>query len=148
MEEIHASIAQETLQAKNEYRDRIDLLHSRIHLLTGRDRLLMTAYLERGSSIRELARLTGVNDTIIARQIRKLTERLLDGEYITCVRNRSRFTKTEMAIAKDYFLTGLSMRVIAAEHHLTHYRVRQTVRRIRRLVAAIQQQEPAPNLSS
>lgn len=141
MKEIHANIAQRTLEAKNECRYRIDLLRSRIHLLTGTDRLLMTMHLERGNSIRQLARLTSVNDTMIARRIRKLTKRLLDGEYVTCLRNRNKFTKTEMAIAKAYFLTGLSMKEIAAEHHLTYYHTRQTVRKIRWIIAAIRQQD-------
>jgi len=148
MKEMHANITHTTLEAKNERRDRIDLLRSRIHLLTGRDRLLMTMYLETGNSIRQIARVAGVVDTIIARRIRKLTKRLLDGEYITCLRNRNKFTKTEMAVAKDYFLTGLSMKTIAAEHHLTYYHTRETVRRIQRIIADIRQQEPALNLSS
>ena len=143
MKEIHANIAETTVEARNKCRDRIDLLRSRIHLLAGRDRLLMTMYLERGNSIRQLARLTGVNDTIIARRMRRLAKRLLDGEYIACLRNRDKFTKVEMAIAKDYFLTGLSIKTIATEHHLTYYRTRETIRRIQRVIAAITQQEPA-----
>lgn len=139
MEEIHANITQEALEAKNERRDRIDLLRSRIHLLTGRDRLLITMYLERGNSIRQIARVAGIDDTMMARRIRKLTKRLLDGQYITCLRNRNKFTKAEMAIAKDYFLTGLSMKQIAEEHHLTYYHTRETVSKIRWIVAAIRQ---------
>ena len=142
MEEIHANITQKALEAKNERRDRIDLLRSRIHLLTGRDRLLMTMYLERGNSIRQIARVAGIDDTMMARRIRKLTKRLLDGQYITCLRNRNKFTKAEMTIAKDYFLTGLSIKIIAAEHHLTYYHTRETVRRIQRIIADIRQQEP------
>ena len=67
----------------------------------------------------------------------------LDGEYITCLRNHNKFTKAEMAIAKDYFLTGLSMKTIAAEHCLTYYHARKAVRRIKRIIADIQKQEPA-----
>jgi hypothetical protein len=142
MKEIHANITRKTLEAKNECRDRIDLLRSRIHLLAGRDRLLMTMYLEKGNSIRQIARVAGVVDTVIARRIRKLTKRLLDGEYITCLRNQSKFTKTELAIAKDYFLVGFSIKTVAAKHRVTYYCARETVRKIRRLIAAIQQQNP------
>ena len=101
-------------------------------------------YLERGNSIRQIARVAGVVDTVIARRIRKLTKRLLDGEYITCLRNQSKFTKTELAIAKDYFLLGLSIKTVAAKHRVTYYRARETVRKIRRLIAAIQQQNLRP----
>jgi predicted DNA-binding protein YlxM (UPF0122 family) len=142
MKEIHTNIEESTLEAKNEYRHRIDLLRTRVHLLTGRDRLLMTMYLERGNSIRQIARVAGVADTVIARRIRKLTKRLLDGEYIMCLRNQSKFTRTEMAIARDYFLLGLSIKKTALKHRLTYYRARETVRRIRHLIAATQQQYP------
>lgn len=144
MKAIHTNIGQGTREVRKECRERIDLLRSRIHLLSGRDRLLMTMYLDRGNSIRQLARLIGVDDTILARKIRRLAERLLDGQYIDCLRNRNRFTTVEMAIARDYFLTGLSIKRIAAEHGFTYYRTRETIRKIQRLIAAIRQQEPPP----
>ena len=113
MERIHANISQKLSKAKNNYRDRIDLLRSRVGLLTGKDKLLMTMYLENGNSFRQMARLVGVNEVTIARRIHKLTKRLIDGEYITCLRNRNKFTKAELDIAKDYFLLGTSIRKIA-----------------------------------
>jgi len=140
MRKIHANIPQRTSNAKNEYRDRIELLRSRMNLLTGKDKLLMTMYLDKGNSFRQMARLADVNDTIIARRIYKIMKRLIDGEYITCLRNRNKFTKTEMAIAKDYFLTGLSMKKIATRQHLTYYRVRETLKKIQRVISAIRQE--------
>jgi predicted DNA-binding protein YlxM (UPF0122 family) len=129
-----AKISERTLKAQNEYRDRIDLLRSRVNLLTGKDRLLMTMYLENSNSFRQMARLAGVNESRIARKIHKVTKRLIDGEYITCLRNRDKFSKTEMAIAKDYFLGGLSMKKIAGKRHRSYYRVRETLKKIQRLV--------------
>lgn len=96
-------------------------------------------YLDKGNSFRQMARLAGVNDTIIARRIHKLIKRLIDGQYITCLRNRSKFTKTEMALARDYFLTGLSMKKIAAKQHLTYYRVREILKKIQRVISTIEQ---------
>lgn len=140
MRKIHANIPQRTSNAKNEYRDRIDLLRSRMNLLTGKDKLLLTMYLDKGNSFRQMARLADVNDTIIARRIYKIMKRLIDGEYITCLRNRNEFTKTEMAIAKDYFLTGLSIKKIATKQHLTYYRVRETLKKIQRVISTIRQE--------
>ena len=122
---------------KNEYRDRIDLLRSRVNLLTGKDKLLMTMYLENANSFRQMARLAGVNETRIARRIHKVTKRLIDGEYITCLRNSKKFSKTEMAIAKDYFLLGLSMKKIAGKRRRSYYRVRETLKKIQRLVTIV-----------
>ena len=140
MRKIYANIPKRASNAKNEYRDRIDLLRSRMNLLTGKDKLLMTMYLDKGNSFRQMARLAGINDTIIARRIYKIMKRLIDGEYITCLRNRNKFTKTEMAIAKDYFLTGLSIKKIATKQHLTYYRVRETLKKIQRVISTIRQE--------
>ena len=129
-----AKISERTLKAQNEYRDRIDLLRSRVNLLTGKDKLLMTMYLENSNSFRQMARLAGVNESSIARKIHRVTKRLIDGEYITCLRNQDKFSKTEMAIAKDYFLLGLSMKKIAGKRRRSYYRVRETLKKIQRLV--------------
>ena len=130
MKRIHVNIAQSCLTAKKEYRERIDLLQSRINLLSGKDKLLMTMYLKNGNSFRQMAQLAGVNETSIARRIHRITKRLIDGEYITCLRSRDKFTKAEMGIAKDYFLTGLSIKKIATKRHSSYYRIRKTVKKI------------------
>ena len=131
MKEIHSNILQKALEVKDLYRDRVDLLHSRLDLLNGKDRLLMTMHLENGNSFRQIAHLTGINETSIARRIHKLTERLIDSEYITCLQNRNKFTTHQMVIAKDYFMRGLSMQRIAAKRHSTYYSIKQTLKEIR-----------------
>jgi predicted DNA-binding protein YlxM (UPF0122 family) len=134
MEGIHENIAAGALKERNRYRERIDLLRSRIYLLTGKDRLMMTMYLENGNSFRQLARLAGVSESNITRRIHKITKRLIDGEYIMCLRNRDKFTGGEMATARDYFLQGLSIRKIAMERNLTHYRIQETLKKIKKLI--------------
>lgn len=135
MKYIHENSAQESKQGKNEYRDRIDLLRRRVDLLVGKDRLLMTMYLENGNSFRQMARLTGVNEASIARRIHRVIRRLINGEYITCLRNRDKFTLAEMNIAKDYFLKGLSIKKIAKRRHCSYYRVRQSLKKIQQLIS-------------
>jgi predicted DNA-binding protein YlxM (UPF0122 family) len=137
MEAIHQNISDERKETRNIYRDRIDLLRSRVELLTGKDRLLMTMYLENGNSFRQMARLAGVNETSIARRIHKVTQRLIDSEYITCLRNRDKFASNEMAVARDYFLSGLSIKKISRRRRLTYYSVRQTLKKIQKLVEII-----------
>ena len=134
MKKIHENIPRRTLKIKKEYLDRIDLLRSRASMLTGKDKLLMTMYLRNGNSFRQMAWLAGVNEVSIARRIHKVTKRLIDGEYITCLRNRDKFTRTEMAVAKDYFLLALSQRKIAVKRNCTVYRIRKILKRIQQLV--------------
>jgi len=134
MKKIHENIPQSSVKARAEYRDRIDLLRSRVELLTGKDKMLMTMYMENGNSFRQMARLSGVNEASIARRIHKVTKRLINGEYITCLRNRNRLDRGELDIAKDYFLAGLSMKKIAKKRDTTYYCVRKTLRKIQGII--------------
>jgi predicted DNA-binding protein YlxM (UPF0122 family) len=134
METIKENISEELLTKKEKYRNKVDLLLSRLSLLSGEDKLLMIMYWENGNSLRQISKLAGVNRATIARRIYKLTERLMEGQYITCLRNRNRFTKSEMAIAKDYFMLGLSMKKISNKRNWSYYKVRQTLEKIKRLL--------------
>ena len=112
------------------------MLRSRLNLLSGTDKLLMTMYIEHGNSIRQIARIRGVSETSIARRIRAITKRLTDGPYIDCLRKRDKLTSRQLAIAKDYYLMGLSMRQIAAKRRRSYYRVRDTINEIQSIVNA------------
>lgn len=91
----------------------------------------MKMYLEKGNNFRQLALLTGIHERNMARKIEKITKRLINSEYITCLRNRDRFNQAELAVAKEYFLTGLSIRQIAAKRHTTYYQVRKIIDKIK-----------------
>jgi transposase len=42
-----------------------------------------------------------------------------------------------MYIAKAYFLMGLSIRKIAAKHHISIYRIRETLKKVQELVELV-----------
>ena len=134
MEKVHGNSPEDISTEKNVYRDRIELLRGRISLLTGKDKLLMTMYIENGNTFRQMARLAGVNESSIARRIRKITKRLIDGEYIKCLRNRDKFTRAEMAFAKDYFLLGLSQRRITFKRNYSTHQMRKILKRIQQII--------------
>lgn len=134
METIHENISQKMLENKNRHRDEIDLLRSRLNLLDGTEKVLMTMYIENGNSFRQIARLLGVNETSIARRIHGLMERLISGEYISCLRNCGKFSRHQMEIARDYFLMGLSIRKIAAKRHQSYYHVHKILGEIQSLI--------------
>ena len=138
MKRIHENITEQAINIKSPHRDGIELLRSRLNLLSGTDKLLMTMYIEHGNSIRQIARIRGASETRIARRIRAISKRLLDGPYIDCLRYRDRLTSLQLAIAKDYYLMGLSMRRIAAKRRWSYYRVRDTLVEIKTVVAATQ----------
>lgn len=116
-------------------RDKIDLLRCRAGLLRGRDGALMQMYLNGTGTIGQMARLAGVNEANVARRIHKLVRRLLDGQYITCLRSWDKFSDEEIEIARDYFIDGLPMTEIADRREITYYQVRKTMRKIQRLTS-------------
>ncbi len=132
------SRALKRIQRKSEteetLKDNIELLRCRAGLLTGKDKALIQMYLDNANTYRQMARISGVNEANIARRIHKVIRRLLDGEYITCLRNRDQFTPVQMEIAHDYFILGISMKNIATRHEVTIYTVRKTMRQIQHLV--------------
>ena len=131
MKQHQENVSEELLAAKGGYRDRADLLRSRLCMLSGQDRLLMTMYWENGISIRQISRLTGISRSTIDRRLNKLTRRLMKGEYIIYLRNSKKFNKKEMAIAKDYILLGKSMKKIAEKRETSYYHVRNILGNIK-----------------
>ena len=139
MRTIHSNISHKNIVNKNKNRAQIELLRSRLYLLDDKDRLMMTVYLENGNNTFQISRLTGMCRTSIARRINILTMRLLDGRYITCLRNRRKFSKHQIAIARDYFLTGLSIKTIALKRRRSRYRVGQTIKEINNILTECEQ---------
>jgi predicted DNA-binding protein YlxM (UPF0122 family) len=122
-------------EEETEATDRIDLLRCRAGLLTGKDGALVQMYLNGTGTLSQMARLAGVNEANVARRIHKLVRRLLDGQYITCLRSRDKFTQEQIEMARDYFVDGLPMKEIADRHEITYYEVRKTMRQIQRLTS-------------
>ena len=119
------------LSARAVYADRIELLWARAQVLAGKDKALMEMYLKNGGTFRQMARLAGVSEGTIARRVHKLIRRLLDGEYIMCLRKRGQLDSLELAIARDYFLEGLSQKNIALKREVAVYQVRKALKKIK-----------------
>lgn len=137
MKRIHVNIPESRTEARIEFRDRVELLRSKVSMLTGEDRLLMTMYIENGNSFRQMARLIGIKEANVSRRIHKMTKRLMKSEYITCMRNRHKFSQEERHIARDYFMEGLSIKKIAAKNDSTYYRVRKTLKKVQKILAQL-----------
>lgn len=134
MKRTYEDIPEQVGVGSNEHRDRMEILRSRLGLLSGADRVLMTMYVQNGNSFRQIARVQGVSETCVARKVHKIARRLTDGQYIRCLRHSGRLTPSQMAIARDFFLRGLAMSRIAARRDSSVHRVRKALRDIQRVV--------------
>lgn len=139
---IYVEAAEQTRTGKTGEQDSIDILCSRVGLLAGMDKVLMTMHLRNGASIRQIARLTGMSVSKTSRKITRLSGLLLENEYLICLRNRRMFTVLEVDIARDYFLQGRSVREIAIRRKNSYYNIQKTIRKIERLIAVIKQGNP------
>ncbi|MEJ2647071.1 MAG: hypothetical protein P8016_01525 [Sedimentisphaerales bacterium] len=109
--------------------EQANVLRNRLFLLCGKNRIIMSMYLENGISYRQIALLLGVSPSSILRRIKKVSQTM--GIYILCLKNQQHFTRTEMSIARDYFLRGLSIRQIARKKNASYYHIREKVIEIR-----------------
>ncbi len=117
-------------------RETMELLRSRIDLLTGTNRTLVMMYLEHGNSLRQIAELAGLQTSTVARRIRRIVERLHDETFLLCLKQRDSFSELELAIVKDYFVLGLSARRISSNRNVSYYRARAAIRKARHLASA------------
>jgi len=134
MREAQKKASRGKMPSRDWNRKNADVLRNRLNLLDGDDRALMKMYLEAGSSFRQMARLAGVNEVTVARRIRSTTRRLVNGQYLNCLRHRDKLTAMELSVAKDYYLKALPMRSISARRGWTYYRTQRTICKIRRLL--------------
>lgn len=141
MIEVHENITKEDMEQRKSRRREIELLRGRLKLLAGRDRIIMTMYMENGNSVRQIAKLLKVRDSKVTRRIRLLTRRLVNNEYIEYLRSSEKLYRDQLRIAKDYFLRGLSVEKIAERRSCSSYQVRQTLDDIQGLVGSLQDLE-------
>lgn len=114
----------------------IDVLIARLELLRKSEKALLEAYLQDDVSLRNLAELTKTPVSTISRQIRQLSQRLLHGDYIYVIRNRSRFNEHELKIAYDHYILGQGYRRIARSRRLSEFTVRRQLARLKLEIAA------------
>ena len=134
MENIRRDMPCELAETKNDYRSHVEILKSRIDLLAGEDKVLMTMYLKNGCSCRQMAKLAHISETNMARKLRKIAERLANNEYIVCLKRRSEFSKKELGIAKDHFMLGKSIKKIAGKNNSTYYGIRATLKKVQKFI--------------
>lgn len=118
------------------YSGRIETLASRAEILNSKDQAIIKMYLKNGLTFRQIAQVAGTTEGVIARRIHKLTSKLTDGVYITCLRNRDKFDRVEMAVAKDHFLEEMTQMKIAEKHGMTVYSTRKLLRKILKVLDA------------
>jgi len=138
MKQIHVKMSEDLSRPRNEHRGRIEELCQKVKFLDGVDRVMMTMYLKNGNTFRQIATLMGIHEGNISRRIRRITKKLIEGEYIICLRHSNRFTCRQMEIAKHYFLWGIPLRQLASMHNSSFYRMRLAVLDIKRTLKYIE----------
>jgi predicted DNA-binding protein YlxM (UPF0122 family) len=115
-------------------RSRAEKLRERLSLLGEQERVIMTMYLDNGNSLRQIARLTGANEANVGRRVKKIIGRLLDDKFIICIRNRKFITAFELTVARDHFVRGQTLNVIAKNNSISYHAVRRAMKNIKKII--------------
>jgi len=105
--------------------ERMDLLRMRSGLLRVQERAMLEMVFRGGYRPTHIARAMGLHPSNVSRRITKIVRRLAGGEYLSCLRQRERFSEPELAMAREYYLRGRSLNAIAAKLGLSRYGVRR-----------------------
>ena len=132
---IHNNIAENERAQSKKRRCELELLQRRIPYLSGQDRVLMTLYAEKGLSVKQISKITGICRSTIARRIDNISKRLTYGKYFTLLQKRNLLSAGELDIAKDYFLNGLSGRTISKRQGVGKHTALRTIRKIKRIIS-------------
>jgi hypothetical protein len=120
----------------------IEVLRMRAHLLAGEERALLEAYLERGSSFRQIGRLMGLDPRNVGRRVRGIVRRLTDDTYEICLGNHDDFNGRELAVIRDHFVGGVSERHISRHRAVPRYRVRAILQKAQKYAASKRRENP------
>lgn len=112
--------------------EQVWILRQRAQLMGRPERIFLELVLERGSSFRQIAHLTGQPESSVRRRFRKLIGRLVSKETLAAIRH-PRLSPIERSVARAYYLEGLSQEAIARKTGSTPYFVRKTIEHIRAL---------------
>jgi len=96
----------------------VDLLQQRMELLKKTDRLFLDLYLNHNLCFHRIAQLAHLPDRCVAKRITRLMQRLLSEEYISIIRNKNLFKRSELEVAYDRYLLGMGYRRIAIKRNL------------------------------
>lgn len=112
-------------------RDIHEQLVDKIDLLEGRDKVIMTMYLEQGFSMSEIAELVGVTASSMTRRIKKIASRLILAQV--CFNNRYIFELKELEVIAVHLLRGLSLKQSASECGCSYYFARKANKKVKEL---------------
>ncbi|HOK96157.1 MAG TPA: hypothetical protein P5175_09795 [Anaerohalosphaeraceae bacterium] len=110
-------------------------LQQQAWLFSPAQKALLEMILDKGSSLEQIARLTGQNASTLSRQFDRLMRRLTDPLIRDVLRLGDKLSPLEAAILRDYFLCGMSQKAVIGKLGCSRYRLRKTLDRIRRPAA-------------
>jgi DNA-directed RNA polymerase specialized sigma subunit len=108
----------------------IEIIRRRIGILNGKDKELMSLYYIDGLSFHRIASLLGINRISVSRRIRRITCRIMAGQYIRCLRYKQSFNPIQIQIAREHYIRGKTMRQIAQNLGISFHDVRKTIEKI------------------
>jgi DNA-directed RNA polymerase specialized sigma24 family protein len=124
------------LSANRSARRDAEAIRHQAAMLDGEQQAFLEMIFDRGTTLEQIAQLTGQHISTISRRFGRLMRKLAGPRADTDLGAGRRLTPMEAAILREYYLHGIRQRIIAQKLGCSRYRVRHTVLRIRRGSAA------------
>jgi transposase-like protein len=128
MQSIHSNVIADK-EKQFDMRGMFEQLSEKVDLLEGRDKIIMTMYLEQKISMTEIAKLVGITAGNMTRRIKRIARRLILAE--ACFKNRHLFTPKELEIISEYLLRGSSLKETAENCCCTYYLARKASKKVK-----------------
>lgn len=110
-----------------------ELVQIRGEVLSRQDQVFIEMILEKGMTHRQIACLLGCSETSVGRRVKRVIKKVLNSDYLMCLRHRDRLTVFQMRVARAYFVEDRSKKEIVGLLDTTLYQVEKAIDAIRRL---------------
>ncbi len=109
-------------------------LLQRAQQLSEPDRTVVTMYLQNAASFRQIAKLTDLSESAVARRIRKILAVLSDEKLNALLTSGKLLSRRQKKVIRDHFFGGLTLGDIARKHKMSYYNARRIVRVVRKII--------------
>ena len=100
------------------------------------DRVIVNLYFNQGLTYSNISKVLGISESSVSRRIRRIFKRLNDRRLFIDVMKKKQLSIKQSYIARDYFITGHSIRDIAQKYRMTRYEAHITIIKIRNIAEA------------
>ena len=112
--------------------DIFEAFTARVKMLSD-EQITLVRFFQNTPNYRVIAKMAGVNEATIARRLKKIARHISGNNFFAALSENDNLPAEKMEILKDYFVSGLSVKIIAQNRNVSTYLVKKIVRQMSNL---------------